>query len=1248
MRELDPKWTDGQRSAIRMRGETMLVSAAAGSGKTAVLTERIIDRLLDEENALELSSVLVVTFTKAAAAELKSRIRKALDTELARNPDNHRLQTQLLAVGGAKICTIDSYCLDLIRSHFDILGLSPRVSVMDEAQAALLSKTVMNTLIDDYFDGNIVDASEKIDDFGAFTDLFVTTKTSETLADIFIKIRTTLNTFEEGTVSWLCAHTSVLRKFSDIDFLSHENPLGAQLRRILDTLIQTWTPEYEAMVSFLDTDAVYQKNYGECFLYERDFLTGLSKLMQEGLGYDAIRSYLHSFAAPRMRSGVRGDKVTEESIYYKDRHKVFQEHLKEIKGRYFSMSGAQVTDVCLMQAKVTESLGVFLSVFERRLSEEKRRRGVLDFDDIGRMALQLLWDAENECQTPLARAESKRYSEIFIDEYQDVNPVQDRIFASIAGEDNRFMVGDAKQSIYGFRGAIPELFMDYRCAFEKDPVKGSVIFLSENFRCDSHIIAFANDIFSVLFGTSGRIPYTDADAFRFAKPVTGEDTQTSVSLALIDADPADDTEDEPSDEGTDAAYDSSDDDAEDTAGGSEFTEAEYIADKIAYLIKYGRKRDGSKVMPRDIAVLVRSAKTSSAPIAEALDRKKIPNYNNVSHAFFENAEVLLMYSLLSVIDNPQKDVYLAGAMKSPIYRITLDEMIYIRKTYPDGSLYDALCAFCAERDFVRGRYFLEKLAYYRHLSEGMPVDRFLWFLYQDTGILSLVYEKENAEQLGGEDRADGVQMRANLMMLYEYARSFESGTFQGLYEFVLFIENVMQEKARMPAVMLSGEDADTVRIMTVHQSKGLEFPICFYAGLGKRFNDNDLKKTVLIDKDAGLATYLRDETGFARVNHPYRECIRATVMEKQRYEEMRVLYVALTRAREQLYLSASVRAPQKYVSSFASSAVGGVSVGALLKASSPLAWILLARAYVTRANGEPMMSLTVTYPEKVSEQTQIQAEEQRFDFSGTAEPCGDTLSYRAAKKIIDTRFSFVYPDEEDTKIPAKITVSDLVRLKQTEDEASDASAQISTEAYARPRFLSESGGETIATPAQKGTATHLFLQYCDFDALSAEGPLDVDERVEREIARLCERHYITVETADMIERETLMRFFKSELFKRLICAQTVRREVRFNLQIPAYRVMTQTQNHDRKILVQGIIDCYYVDEQGKVILVDYKTDHFPERMLADPVSIERILRQRHAEQLLLYKEACEQMLCTRIDDVRIYSFALGNDFSLNL
>ena len=477
-----------------------------------------------------------------------------------------------------------------------------------------------------------------------------------------------------------------------------------------------------------------------------------------------------------------------------------------------------------------------------------------------------------------ARSYCLLFDEICIDEYQDVNAVQDRIFRAISRPRTRFMVGDIKQSIYRFRGAEPTIFADYRRVFPKlssdEMGDAASIFMSSNFRCDRPIIHFSNRIFSFLFGTCGAsIGYLPQDDLECGKDCP--DTAAPVTVALLQA---------------------GEDDEEDCA-----PEAEYIAQEIASLLREGKLDNGLPIKAGDIAVLTR-AKTGQERIKLALEDRGIPCASGGDGTFFENPEVLMMLCLLNTIDNPNRDVYLVGTLRSPLFGFTLDELLNVRLAFPetDSPFYIAFSRYTEEQKWEKGERFLQRLEAYRTLAEGTPVDRLLDALYRDTAVMA--YAGRGGDE---DDRRTPAQKRANLQLLYEYARRFESSSYRGLYHFIRYLDDIIAEGTKIETPEAAEQNA--VRIMTVHHSKGLEFPVCFLYGTGRRFNLRDASANLLFDHDAGVALRLRDETGFARRTTPIREAVAAHITDVQVEEEMRVLYVALTRARERLYITAQLR-----------------------------------------------------------------------------------------------------------------------------------------------------------------------------------------------------------------------------------------------------------------------------------------------------------------------------------------------------
>ncbi len=1300
MRELDVKWTEGQRKAIRSRGKTLLISAAAGSGKTAVLTERIIDRLLAEEEQLEITKLLVVTFTRAASTELRNRIREALEKEVARDPSNARLTEQLLSVGRAKISTIDSFYLDLIRSHAEELHISPRVRVEDGAQIALLEKTVMNSVIDDYYNGD-TESAYAIDDFASFCTLFSSAKKESGVIDVLLKLFRTLMGYIDGID--VLKHTARrLSQTADAQ-ITGDNLLFAPLFEKCQALCDGYLPRFGDILSYLAANEVQNEKVGPTYSAIYMWLSELQTMLSAHADYGALYAHFHSYSVPKL-GVLRGDKATKETEAAKGVRDAFGDMRKRLMETFFLLEEKDVRAMTLAQAEILWKLYRLLFVYQTRLWTEKMRRNIVDFPDMARLVLGLLYDAETGMEKESVKEIRLRYSEIYIDEYQDTSDVQDLIFRLIAREDNRFMVGDAKQSIYGFRGAVPDGFLRYRKQFDEDPASGETIFLSDNFRCNAQVISLSNVVFSLLFGVGGGVPYEADDALVFSKKSEHAPKQTKVPIVLFSNDKL--TED-------------TDGEAEEDTEETEQSEATWIADKITDLLANGRLDDGSRIRMRDIAVLLRSVKTGAAPIAEALEERGIATYNTANKAFFENAEVSLVYSLLSVIDNPQKDVHLAAVLKSPLYGVTLDELIFIRKSHPGGSLYDALCAFTEKTGYTRGTYFLSRIDHYRRVSRGMPVDRFLWYLYGDTGILSTVYQKEQTESTLRS--TDPLRMRANLMMFYEYARTFEKGAFGGLYAFVLFIADVIEDKASLPTAQLTGEGSDAVRIMTIHQSKGLEFPVCFVAGLGKKRNENDLKQPILLSRKLGVATHVRLSDNLINYEHPYQGCVKEEIKRAQAEEEWRTLYVALTRAREQLYLTATVKDATKAIEK-ARDAANLPSRESVLALSTYISCILTA----VMAQETSFSGFEILTPDRAESPIPCASHEDEAPTEGTTEAKADGMTLAEAKRFVGQRLSYVYPEEARTRLPMKLGVSALLRMRDAALAEARATGAISggepieitpkelqteyaipteappiwdiessgfdagseeympfynvediplpdeTEAqplidapseeppvdreeatvtkparmYAKPRFMEET--ERTASAAERGTATHTFMQFCDLVRLAEYG-------VDAEISRLLERGFITEATAHAIDRRTLFAFTKSTLFARLQKAREIRREMRFNLFVPASAYTdvsvklpqsTATEEKDAKILLQGVIDCYFTDENGRLVLLDYKTDHFPHALCNTEGAVEAILTERYRDQLTLYCTACKELTLRTPDEIRIYSFALGRDFEL--
>ena len=1184
-------WTEAQLCAITTSGRDLLVSAGAGSGKTAVLTERIIRRLTDEENPAEITRMLIVTFTKAAAGELKERISAALSEALAKQPKNRRLARQLLALDRAKICTIHSFCLDLLREGIGDSDLPTDFRIADETEIQLLRKNIMNDLIDEYYSVGVNDYP--IDNFEDFSDIFVGTKNDDTLADIFLGIEDKLSSCTEYIdfiKNFACNLESDERDFSKTE-------CGSEILDIIKGKFMHYRKIFTGLLSEITNDDKLTKAYFPAFSEDIDFIDRTLSACEQ-YSYSDISKLFKAFSPTRL-GVIRNTELSESIQNAKESRKKFHAEREELTAKFFSLTDEQLQKNRLDTAHTLNKLYALLSAFNSRFAEEKRKRSLVDFSDLERLTYSTL--VKNDAPTDAARTVSESFDEIYIDEYQDVNSVQDAIFAAISRGNNRFMVGDIKQSIYGFRGSEPKIFADYRLRFtstdDGDAENGTAIFLSDNFRCDSSIIEFSNIVSACLF-TSGRgdIPFTNNDKLIHSKIDT--ESGEPVHVVLIDG-----NEDE------------NDDDVSSR-------EAEYIAGEISRILKEEKKNNGSPIKPSDIAVIMRSTKAHSAALEAAFDKYGIPYYNNIGGSFFENAEVLLALCILNIIDNPTRDIYLAGVLRSPVFAFTLDELITVRKASPDGSLYDALRNYCKANDFKKGNVFLSTLERWRKKAEGMPVDRLLWYIYTDTDLPALVYDKENEVR------------RANLMPLYEYARRFEASSFKGLYNFIRYVNDILEEKEELENAKIFGEASDTVKFMTIHQSKGLEFPVCFICGTGKKFNENDLRANVVIERSLGIALKLTDSTGFARYDTPIRQAIVKRLAETQLEEEMRVLYVAMTRARERLYVTALCKDPQKMLDTAANNAEN-LSRYTIMKPDGYMSWILTSLAHHSLISNTPAPVIIETVTPSVSDDETEQSENEAQTTVSAA--AGNELS-----SLVKERFDFIYPSVAASKLPAKLSVSKLspTILDEGAAELEDEYETYSFEAK-RPLFL-DGDNAPSATGAERGTATHLFMQFCDFSRFSAPAD-DLAETIEDEAARLANGKFITGRAASLINVRGIARFFAGETFKEITSSPKVWREHRFNVKLPASSFTSDAfladELRDESILVQGVIDCFYENPDGTLTIIDYKTDYIPPEL--DASEAEAMLLERHRLQLSYYKAACEKISNRRVSRVAIFSFALG-------
>lgn len=1179
----DIQWTPDQLHAITNRAPRILVSAAAGSGKTTVLTERIIRRISDEAHPLDISQMLIVTFTKAATADLKDQIAAALTARLAEHPTSKHLARQLTLLPSAQISTIHSFCYTLIRMHFQQLSLPSSLRVADENESRLLSFEVMEQLLQDLYEGT----DTAIADFSLLVDQFVSID-DKSLGEQLRAIYDKLLSFPNG-LRILGTYAERYDACRSADFMDSE--WGQVLQREVADAMTYFSVVLHSAADYLREDAAAAKKYGDALLNDVETTDRLLSLLREKKWIEA-QEVIQSFKPVSIKSNKYSDPplCISDFVLIHKQLKGYLDNLREKGG--LQVSG-QIEHSAEVSIRLLHALSALLNEFDRRFTQEKRRRGILDYNDLEREALRLLLSEQGQ-PTPLAHALSNRYREIYIDEYQDVNEVQDLIFSAAGVDCQRFMVGDIKQSIYAFRGSAPYLFAHYR----QDPLF-STVFLAENFRSDRKIIDFCNAVFDFLFPHGDpAMPYTERDALVCGK---SEERQKAipVQLSILKSGTAKSTDEQ----------------------GAPDPEANCVAEQIEALLHDGYQ-------PGDIAILLRSPSSHAQAFEDALTQRGISCTNQDKKSLLENEEVLLLLSLLKVIDNPRRDIDLAAVLRSPLYGMTMDDLVRIRASC-EGTLYEALQNYTEENRFEAGSYFFEKLKEYRRIAVTSPVDRLIWMLIEDTGMTAF----RISDQVGS-----GQATRANLLMFYDYARTFASGSFQGLSNFLKYISEVMNSestgKFRVPEIR--EEQKNTVRILSIHASKGLQFPVCFVCGTGHAINCRDSDGNFLMDRDLGIALKLSDETGFAHYETPFRFATSRAIRARAVQEEMRVLYVALTRAKERLIITGAVSDPDALrglASCIARNCTEGCRFPLTDGQPTYLRWILSA----LDASGYHDFILSVLDPDSTPEQkdTATAPHEQ----SPTQEQ--NAARIEEYRQEICRKYTFRYPYQALSAIPAKVTVSQLdPNLLNPENDGQTLFASDASD-FVKPRFFE---GEH-PTAADRGTATHLFMQFCDFSSVTKY-------TVETEIRRLVDQHFFSETTAKLINRRALTNFFSSLLWKEMKKAPVLRREIRFHSKFPASHFANDPSSvkawEQEDVLVQGVIDCYYITEDGKCVLIDYKTDRIPEEYLGDPAQEDRFLAERHISQLRYYCLALEKMLCRKVDQVLLWSFSLGRTVDLTL
>lgn len=1226
MSKLPPKpegalWTDEQWQAIMTRGQNTLVSAAAGSGKTAVLVERIIQQLMSETDPVDVDRLLVVTFTNAAAAEMRQRIGEALEEALASQPENLHLRRQLSLLNRASISTLHSFCMDVLRTYYYKIGLDPGFRILDDTEAALLREEIIEEVFEENYSKPDNEAFFKlVDAYSGDRSDFQLQQLVEKLYD-FSRSHPWPN-------AWL---DDVVKQYEFAAKL--DNFSIPWVQALLDTIQQELTMNLSLLreAEKLIISPGGPKKYHEAVSSDKE---QLQRLLDVANDWEQLYLGFQTLDFPSLKRITKKDDVVPQlKDTVQQLRNTAKSNIQELQSKFFARPLHEYMYDLAEMAPLVKTLVRLVKTFAERFYALKKEKAVLDYSDLEHNCLQILLD-EHATRDELIPSEvalnyQATFSEVLVDEYQDTNFVQETIVQLVSKENNLFMVGDVKQSIYRFRLAEPSLFLQKYKDFSKTGNEhGLRIDLAQNFRSREEVLHGTNFIFRQIMNESiGELDYDDAAELKPGFPYP-ESENSEMEFILLDREAEE--EEELPEEVEDAAR--------------EELEVRFIANKIKQLIGkesgtptlvYDKKLKRMRpVTYRDIVILMRSTSTSASLVMEELKKHGIPAYVEMSTGYFEATEIATMLSLLQVIDNPDQDIPLAAVLRSPIVGLTEEELAKIRIANQTGSYFQALQTYLEQFEDKLAdtlRQFYENMMKWRTTARQGAVSELIWQLYRDTHYYDFV---------GG--LPGGVQRQANLRALYDRARQYEKTSFRGLFRFLRFIERMKEKGKDLGTARALGEQEDVVRLMTIHSSKGLEFPIVFLAGLSKQFNKKDVNASVLFHKEYGVGMKYVDTE--KRLSYPtlLQRAMKEQMQDEMLAEEMRILYVAMTRAREKLYLIATVKGLEKEVQKWNHHLTNLdwlLSDATRRTSSCYLDWI--GPALIRHRQSEQLRAF---YEEKEVRASHVYSDESRWKV--TCIHARDLMieeddkerddreklaRIKAGLKVdvindggkdrVYAQLNWTYPHEKLTKVKAKQTVTELKRQHEVIDEQSDQlyGNQFRHPAEQRPRFLQKSK----MTAAERGTAMHTFMQHMPFQHVTPEQlQLTLDKLVRKEI--------LTEEQARAIDLTLVAQLTETALFQRIQSAQQTHREIPFAYTVPPF------EGSEEKVIIQGVIDLVLEEEDGLVI-VDYKTDaitgRFPSFEDAKPT-----LKNRYEIQLNLYEQALERIWNQRVKAKFLYFF----------
>ncbi|HFL3256870.1 TPA: helicase-exonuclease AddAB subunit AddA [Clostridioides difficile] len=1266
-----PKWTKEQLEVIESRECNLLVAAAAGSGKTAVLVERIIQMITSRENPIDIDKLLVVTFTNAAASEMRERIGDAIGKALDENPENKHLQNQLVLLNKSSITTIHSFCLDVIKSNFHRINLDPNFRIGDQTECAILKQEAIEEVFEDLYE-------ERDEGFLNLVESYAERGGDKEVQDIILGIYSFAMASPEPK-KWLIDSAERFNIDENFDFSQ-----SIWARAILDTVkieINGLCLNMERALKEVESIEELE-TFAEKLSVEYKKIADISQACNKS--WDEAYKKMASMSFENYVKGVK--RISKDAPSYikesKEKAKTIRDKTKKslesIVSSTFNKDNDSIREEIKYLYNIVKPISSVVLRFEEEYSNKKREKGIIDFNDIEHFALNILTDVDekgNIVPSDIAVGYRNKFYEIFIDEYQDSNLVQEVLLKAVANTEtpNRFMVGDVKQSIYRFRQAKPELFLQkYNNYNDKKGSSHRKIMLYKNFRSREEVVDAVNYIFENIMNENiGEIEYTEKERLNLGANFSVDTDEKSIiggatEIHLIQKDNK--LDDDIINDKDDRINNKEDEIEEEEKLDNIQLEARMVGNIIKDLMKvnedgkiqkvYDKGIDGYRPVEfRDIVILLRATSAWAPVFADELMNMDIPTYADVGVGYFDTIEIKTILSLLQIIDNPMQDIPLISVLKSPIFGFTPEDLIDIRVQSKDKIFYEVLKSTAEydgftdsqnenESEFIpseecinKSKDFLIKLKEFKERSMYMSTDEFIWYLYTRTGYYAYV------GALPG-----GSQRQANLKVLFERAKQFEETSLKGIFNFVNFIEKLKKSSSDMGSAKTLGENANVVRIMSIHKSKGLEFPVVICSAMGKNFNTQDFKKSILYHHNLGYGPQFVDYE--RRISFPSiaKEALKSKINIENLSEEMRVLYVAFTRAKEKLIITGSTRNIQDSIKRWSNGieSLDTISQYEILKGKNFLDWIMpcvlrhrdlsnlleevgLDAVFNVEHNSKwygKLWNKNDILVEKKSDEEKESIEEilEKIDVDN---PDSDYYSE------IEEKLNYIYPYEFSTRKPATISVTEIKKIQNNYEEELINTIFEQKVILKKPLFIQNEEEREKISGTERGTIVHLVMEVLDLKNVSSVND------IKSQIRGFVSKGIITEKQASIVNPYKIYKFFASNIGKRMLNAEIINREKSIYAQVnmkDIYIYEKLINNDDKKlydnesVMLRGIVDAYF-EEDNQIVLVDYKTDFVNEE------NINQII-EKYKKQLDLYADIIETLTGKSVKEKCIYLFGV--------